>query len=85
MASGPAPDTGAAPLLIACALGIERFALRGAGLGAAGSGAAAPRMGGLGTRGRRLGSCSRPPPDALRTGCSNSCSAPPPSPRSFKS
>ena len=41
MASGPAPDTGAAPLLIACALGIERFALRGAGLGAAGSGAVA--------------------------------------------
>ncbi|WP_055557422.1 1-hydroxy-2-methyl-2-butenyl 4-diphosphate reductase [Streptomyces sp. NBRC 110028] len=35
MASGPAPDTGGAPLLIACALGIERFALRGAGLGAA--------------------------------------------------
>jgi len=36
MASGPAPDTGGAPLLIACALGIERFALRGAGPGAAG-------------------------------------------------
>jgi nucleoside phosphorylase len=35
MASGPAPDTGGAPLLIACALGIERFALRGAGPGAA--------------------------------------------------
>jgi nucleoside phosphorylase len=33
MTSGPAPD--GAPLLIACALGIERFALRGAGLGAA--------------------------------------------------
>ncbi|MFI0774382.1 1-hydroxy-2-methyl-2-butenyl 4-diphosphate reductase [Streptomyces sp. NPDC021212] len=35
MASGPAPDTGGAPLLIACALGIERFALRGAGPGGA--------------------------------------------------
>ncbi|MFI0815507.1 1-hydroxy-2-methyl-2-butenyl 4-diphosphate reductase [Streptomyces sp. NPDC021098] len=36
MASGPAPDTGGAPLLIACALGIERFALRGAGPGSGG-------------------------------------------------
>ncbi|MEU0841909.1 1-hydroxy-2-methyl-2-butenyl 4-diphosphate reductase [Streptomyces sp. NPDC005962] len=35
MASGPAPDPGGAPLLIACALGIERFALRGAGPGGA--------------------------------------------------
>ncbi|MGW2328690.1 phosphorylase family protein [Streptomyces sp. NPDC001700] len=34
-ARDPAPDTGGAPLLIACALGIERFALRGAGPGAA--------------------------------------------------
>ena len=31
----PAPETGGAPLLIACALGIERFALRGAGRAAA--------------------------------------------------
>ena len=35
MASRPAPDPGGAPLLIACALGIERFALRGAGPGGA--------------------------------------------------
>lgn len=35
MAGGPAPETGGAPLLIACALGIERFALRGTGPGPA--------------------------------------------------
>ncbi|MEU1786484.1 1-hydroxy-2-methyl-2-butenyl 4-diphosphate reductase [Streptomyces sparsogenes] len=39
MAAGPAPPPhrgeGPAPLLIACALGIERFALRGGGFGAA--------------------------------------------------
>ncbi|MFD7503561.1 1-hydroxy-2-methyl-2-butenyl 4-diphosphate reductase [Streptomyces sp. NPDC059850] len=34
-ARDPAPDTRGAPLLIACALGIERFALRAAGSGAA--------------------------------------------------
>lgn len=37
MSADPAPEAGGAPLLIACALGIERFALRGAGLGAAGA------------------------------------------------
>ncbi|GAA1722113.1 1-hydroxy-2-methyl-2-butenyl 4-diphosphate reductase [Streptomyces yatensis] len=36
MSADPAPEAGGAPLLIACALGIERFALRGAGSGAAG-------------------------------------------------
>lgn len=36
MSADPAPEAGGAPLLIACALGIERFALRGAGPGAAG-------------------------------------------------
>ncbi|MEV6126383.1 1-hydroxy-2-methyl-2-butenyl 4-diphosphate reductase [Streptomyces violaceusniger] len=35
MSADPAPEAGGAPLLIACALGIERFALRGAGPGAA--------------------------------------------------
>ncbi|MFE9008845.1 1-hydroxy-2-methyl-2-butenyl 4-diphosphate reductase [Streptomyces sp. NPDC007875] len=39
MSADPAPEAGGAPLLIACALGIERFALRGAG---AGPGAAGP-------------------------------------------
>ncbi|WAP59248.1 phosphorylase family protein [Streptomyces sp. S465] len=34
MSADPAPEPGDGPLLIACALGIERFALRGAGLGA---------------------------------------------------
>ncbi|MFE1930883.1 1-hydroxy-2-methyl-2-butenyl 4-diphosphate reductase [Streptomyces sp. NPDC059474] len=35
MSADPAPEAGGAALLIACALGIERFALRGAGTGAA--------------------------------------------------
>ncbi|CDR05331.1 1-hydroxy-2-methyl-2-butenyl 4-diphosphate reductase [Streptomyces iranensis] len=35
MAADPAAEAGGAALLIACALGIERFALRGADLGAA--------------------------------------------------
>ncbi|MBI0294061.1 1-hydroxy-2-methyl-2-butenyl 4-diphosphate reductase [Streptomyces sp. PRKS01-29] len=35
MSADPAAEAGGAPLLIACALGIERFALRGAGPGAA--------------------------------------------------
>ncbi|MEE4593568.1 1-hydroxy-2-methyl-2-butenyl 4-diphosphate reductase [Streptomyces sp. DSM 41524] len=35
MSADPAAEAGGAALLIACALGIERFALRGAGLGAA--------------------------------------------------
>ncbi|MBP8539634.1 1-hydroxy-2-methyl-2-butenyl 4-diphosphate reductase [Streptomyces sp. MK37H] len=35
MSADPAAEAGGASLLIACALGIERFALRGAGLGAA--------------------------------------------------
>ncbi|EXU62216.1 hypothetical protein Z951_42715 [Streptomyces sp. PRh5] len=34
MSADPAAEAGGAALLIACALGIERFALRGAGLGA---------------------------------------------------
>ncbi|MGW5449571.1 phosphorylase family protein [Streptomyces asiaticus] len=37
MSADPAAEAGGAALLIACALGIERFALRGAGLGAAGA------------------------------------------------
>ncbi|MBU3868627.1 1-hydroxy-2-methyl-2-butenyl 4-diphosphate reductase [Streptomyces sp. 4503] len=35
MSADPAPEADGAALLIACALGIERFALRGAGTGAA--------------------------------------------------
>ncbi|MDN3060170.1 1-hydroxy-2-methyl-2-butenyl 4-diphosphate reductase [Streptomyces hygroscopicus] len=34
MSADPAPEPDSGPLLIACALGIERFALRGAGAGA---------------------------------------------------
>ncbi|MEU8877924.1 1-hydroxy-2-methyl-2-butenyl 4-diphosphate reductase [Streptomyces javensis] len=37
MSADPAAEADGAALLIACALGIERFALRGAGLGAAGT------------------------------------------------
>ncbi|AGP53833.1 1-hydroxy-2-methyl-2-butenyl 4-diphosphate reductase [Streptomyces rapamycinicus] len=37
MSADPAVEAGGAALLIACALGIERFALRGADLGAAGA------------------------------------------------